>query len=204
MLFEDTYQTIEKYAEGTFRDRGSKFIGRAYPVRTEEETKNILADIRKKYHDANHHCYAYRIGFDKSIFRSNDDGEPSGTAGRPIFGQIQSKDLTYILIIVTRYFGGTLLGVSGLINAYKTAAAEALSTASIITKYVYDVYEITYDYTIMNDVMKTLKDKNADIVSTNFEMTCKVVFRIRKSFSDAVYEFFKKLKSVEIAYLRTE
>jgi len=159
MLFEDTYQTIEKYAEGTFRDRGSKFIGRAYPVCTEEEAKKILVEIRKKYHDANHHCYAYRIGFDKSIFRTNDDGEPSGTAGRPIFGQIQSKDLTNILIIVTRYFGGTLLGVSGLINAYKTTAAEAIGNAIIVTRNVHEVYEITYDYAIMNAVMKTLKDK---------------------------------------------
>ncbi|HNW98982.1 MAG TPA: YigZ family protein [Bacteroidales bacterium] len=204
MLFEDTYQTIEKYSEGTFRDRGSKFIGRAYPVTTEDEAKNILSEIRKKYHDANHHCYAYRIGFDKSTFRTNDDGEPSGTAGRPIFGQIQSKDLTNILIIVTRYFGGTLLGVSGLINAYKTSAAEALLNANIITKNVYDVYEITYDYAIMNEVMKMLKDKHADIISTNFEMTCNVVFKIRKSLSDMIYEYFKKLNSVTINYLRTE
>ncbi len=204
MLFEDTYKTIEKYTEGTFRDRGSKFIGRAYPVSSEEEAKKILAEIRKKYHDANHHCYAYRIGFDKSIFRTNDDSEPSGTAGRPIFGQIQSKDLTNILIIVTRYFGGTFLGVSGLINAYKTAAAEALQNAKIITRNVYDVYEITYDYAIMNNIMKTLKDKNADIISTQFEMTCKVVFKIRKSFSDEVYEYFKKLNSVMITYLKTE
>lgn len=204
MLFEDTYSTIEQAAEGIFRDRASKFIGRAYPVKTEAEAKNILAGIRKKYHDANHHCYAYQIGFDKSVFRSNDDGEPSGTAGRPIFGQIQSKDLTNVLIIVTRYFGGTLLGVSGLINAYKTAAAEALSNARVITKNIYDVYEITYDYAIMNDVMKTLKDKNADIISTDFQMTCKIVFGIRKSFSDTVCEYFKKLNSVTIAYLRTE
>lgn len=204
MLFDDTYQTIEKYAEGTFRDRGSKFIGRAFPVQKEEEAKNILAEIRKKHHDANHHCYAYRIGFDKSVFRMNDDGEPSGTAGRPIFGQIQSKDLTNILVIVTRYFGGTLLGVSGLINAYKTTAAEAISSTKIITKNVYDVYEVTYDYAIMNEVMKTLKDKNADICSTNFDMTCKVVFRIRKSFSGNIYDYFIKLSSVAINFLRTE
>lgn len=204
MLFEDTYQTIEKYAEGTFRDRGSKFIGRAYPISSEEDAKKILTEIRKKYHDASHHCYAYRLGFDKSVYRTNDDGEPSGTAGKPIFGQIQSKDLTNILIIVTRYFGGTLLGVSGLIHAYKTAALEALSNAKIITRNVYDVYEITYDYAIMNEIMKTLKDKNADIISTNFEMRCKVVFKIRKGFSDAVYEYFKKLNSVVISYLRTE
>ncbi|MFH0867165.1 MAG: YigZ family protein [Bacteroidota bacterium] len=204
MMFDDSYQTIEKYAEGTFRDRGSKFIGRAYPVSSEEDAKKILSEIRKKYHDASHHCYAYRIGFDKSIFRTYDDGEPSGTAGRPIFGQIQSKDLTNIIIIVTRYFGGTLLGVSGLINAYKTSAADALNKANIVTHNVHDVYEITYDYSIMNEVMKTLKDKNAEIISTNFEMTCKVVFKIRKSLSDAVYENFKKLNSVVISYLRTE
>lgn len=204
MLFEDTYQTIEKYSEGIFRDRGSKFIARAFPVCTEEDIRINLAEIRKKYHDANHHCYAYRLGFDKSVFRMNDDGEPSGTAGRPIFGQIQSKDLTNVLIIVTRYFGGTLLGVSGLINAYKTSAAEAIKNNSIITKNIYDVFEITYDYAIMNEVMKTLKDKNAEITSTNFEMICKIVFKIRKNLSDSVSDYFKKLNSVVITYQRTE
>lgn len=127
MLFEDTYKTIASPSEGVFKDRGSKFIAKAFPVKTEDDIKIHLETLRKDYYDARHHCYAYQLGFDKSAYRINDDGEPSGTAGKPIFGQINSHDLTNILIVVIRYFGGTKLGVSGLINAYRTASKESIS-----------------------------------------------------------------------------
>ena len=145
-MFEDTYYTISAPSEGLFKDRGSRFIALAYPVTTEKEIKEIQVSLRKKYHDARHHCYAYRLGYDKSVYRVNDDGEPSGTAGKPIFGQIQSKDLTNIFIVVIRYFGGTLLGVSGLINAYRSAAADAIEHAQIIQKTIMDLYEISFEY----------------------------------------------------------
>ena len=204
MLFEDTYKTIENKSEGTFKDRGSKFIAFAYPVNTEDEAKKILADVRKEYHDACHHCYAYQIGYDKSTWRANDDGEPSGTAGKPIFNQIKSKDLTNIFIVVVRYFGGTLLGVPGLINAYKSATIEALNCSKIITKTVNEIYEVNYDYPVMNDVMKILKDKGLDIISTDFSLKCNVVFKVRKNESSSVYESLKKLSSLDIKYIRTE
>ena len=204
MLFEDTYKTIENKSEGTFKDRGSKFIAFACPVNTEEEAKKILADVRKEYHDACHHCYAYQIGYDKSIWRANDDGEPSGTAGKPILNQIKSKDLTNIFIVVVRYFGGILLGVPGLINAYKSATIEALNNSKIITKTVNEIYEVNYDYPVMNDVMKILKDKGLDIIYTDFSLKCNVVFKVRKNESSSVYEGLKKLSSLEIKYLRTE
>jgi uncharacterized YigZ family protein len=168
-MFEDTYKTIITTTEGLFKDRGSRFISFAIPVETEEEIKKHISELKKKHHDACHHCYAYQLGYDKSAYRANDDGEPSGTAGKPIFGQIQSKDLTNVLVVVVRYFGGTLLGVSGLINAYKTAAKEALDCANILTKTVNDVYEITFDYLVMNDVMKIIKDYKLEILKQDFE-----------------------------------
>jgi uncharacterized YigZ family protein len=202
MLFEDTYKTIEKVSKGLFKDRGSKFIALAYPVNSEEEAKLLLVNIRKEYHDACHHCYAYRIGFDKLIYRTNDDGEPSGTAGKPIYNQILSKDLTNIFIVVVRYFGGTLLGIPGLINAYKSAVLDALNNAHIVTKTVNDVYEIVYDYPVMNDVMKIIKDNGIEIISTDFVSKCKVVFSIRKNNSSTIYDLMKKLDSVRINYLQ--
>jgi uncharacterized YigZ family protein len=204
MLFEDEYKTIGKKSEGTFKDRGSKFIALVYPVSTENDAKQILNTVRKEYHDACHHCYAYRIGYDKLLWRANDDGEPSGTAGKPIYNQILSKDLTDIIIIVVRYFGGTLLGVPGLINAYKSATIDALGKAAIITKTVNDIYEIVYDYLLMNDVMKIIKDKGLEIITTDFALKCKIIFKVRKNDSPAIYDSLKKLNSLEINYLRTE
>jgi len=204
MLFEDTYKTIKEKSEGVFKDRGSKFIAFAYPVNTEEEAKIILSEIRKLYHDACHHCYAYRIGSDKMLYRSSDDGEPSGTAGKPIFNQILSKDLTNIFIVVVRYFGGTLLGVPGLINAYKNAALEALNNTAVITKTVNEIYEIFYEYPAMNDVMKIVKDNGIEVISTDFNIKCKIVFKVRKNNSSFIYESLKKLNSLEIKYIRTE
>jgi len=203
MLFDDTYKTIEKSSEGVFKDRGSKFIAFAIPVNTEEEAKKILAEKRKEYHDACHHCFAYRIGPDKQTYRSSDDGEPSGTAGKPIYNQILSKDLTNVFIVVVRYFGGTLLGVPGLINAYKSAAVDALNNALIITKTVNDIYEVVYDYPVMNDVMKIIKDKGLEILSTDFSESCKVTFKVRKCESGAVYENMQKLSSLKIKFKGT-
>jgi uncharacterized YigZ family protein len=204
MLFEDTYKTIEKPSEGIFRDRASKFIALAFPASSESDVKSILADLRKKYWDSNHHCYAYQLGLDKSAWRVNDDGEPSGTAGRPIFGQIQSKDLTNVLIVVVRYFGGTKLGVSGLINAYKTVAREALDNAVIIERTINDVYEVKFGYEHMNDVMKILKDENLPQGSHKFEESCSLIFKVRQRDSQRIHDMFLKLKNIEIKCTGTE
>jgi len=204
MLFEDTYKTIENISEGLFKDRGSKFIAHAIPVNKESQVKEHLSALRKKYHDARHHCYAYQLGFDKSSYRINDDGEPSGTAGKPIFGQILSHDLTNILIVVVRYFGGTKLGIGGLINAYKTSAKDALNNAKIIEKTINEVYEIIYDYPIMNTVKKIIKEENIMQTSQKFDLNCKIIFSIRKNNSLRIYEKFKKIKGLKINYLHTE
>lgn len=202
-MFEDTYKTIEKSSEGIFKDKGSKFIALAFPVKSEAEIKEILADLRKKYYDARHHCYAYQLGFDKSAYRVNDDGEPSGTAGKPIYGQILSKDLTNILIVVIRYFGGTLLGVSGLINAYKNAASDALNNNLIITKTINEVYNVNFKYESMNDIMKILKDENTSIISTNFDLDCNIEFFTRKNNSTKIYEKLIKISDTKVKYSRT-
>jgi uncharacterized YigZ family protein len=203
MLFEDTYNTIHKPATGLYKDKGSKFIAIAHPVLTEDEIKSKLEDIRKEYHDARHHCYAWMLGHDKLAHRFNDDGEPSGTAGRPIFGQIQSKDLTNVLVVVVRYFGGTKLGVSGLITAYKSATRDALETADIITLTVNDIYELSFEYPLMNDVMRVIKEENLSVESQDFQLSCKLTFSVRKNFSNKMYERFKKIHGVKIDYLKT-
>jgi len=198
MLFEDTYLTISKPCEGLFKDKGSKFIAYAFPVSSEDEIKKHLADLRKEHHSARHHCYAYRLGSDKLIYRANDDGEPSSTGGKPILGQILSKDLTDILIVVVRYFGGTLLGVSGLINAYKQAAADVLINSTIIEKIVKEFFEIKFDYLQMNDVMKIIKEENLEIKSQDFELSCTLVFSVRKNNSLKVLEMFEKILKIKI------
>lgn len=204
MLFEDTYLTIELPAQGLFKDKGSKFIAFAYPVSGEDEIKDQLQLLRKQHPGANHHCYAFRLGADKMAFRANDDGEPSNTAGKPILGQIQSKDLTNILIVVVRYFGGTLLGVSGLINAYRLAAADAIANAKIVERTVNELYELRFDYLQMNDVMKIMKDEKLEQRSQVFELRCELVFSVRKSNAVRVYDLFKKIAGLEIKYVRTE
>jgi len=203
MLFEDTYRTIRKPSEGIYKDRGSKFIALAFPVKDEESVKENLEKVRKLYHDARHHCYAYRLGFDKLTYRVNDDGEPSGTAGKPIFGQFLSNDLTNILVVVVRYFGGTKLGVGGLIKAYKTATAEALNEGFFITKKVLDIYEINFEYDQMNDVMKILKEDNINQIDHRFDLKCMVKFSIRKKFTNDVYDRLDKIKNLRIKYLQT-
>lgn len=203
MLFEDTYKTIEQISEGLFKSKGSRFIAFALPVKNEIEVKAHLKELRKKYHDARHHCFAYRLGFDKSIYRINDDGEPSGTAGRPIYGQILSNDLTNILVVVIRYFGGTKLGISGLINAYKTSSKEALNNAIIISKTINDIYEIEFEYEDMNNVKKIIRESNLNQIFQIFELKCKIKFEVRKRDSNLVFENFSRINNLKINYLHT-
>jgi len=204
MLFEDTYHTISSRTTGLYKEKGSKFIALAIPVKDENEVKQELEQIRKDYYDARHHCYAYIIGFDKSAWRANDDGEPSGTAGRPIYGQLQSKDLTNVLIVVVRYFGGIKLGVSGLINAYKSAAADALEQADIIEKTVNEIYELKFNYDAMNDIMKIVKDDGLLLLNTQFDLECSLTYKIRKKDADRVNEKFRKTYRCKIIYLKSE
>jgi uncharacterized YigZ family protein len=204
LLFENTYKTINTKAESVFKDRGSKFIAIAVPLKTEVEVKLKLDELRKEYYDATHHCYAYRLGFDKSAFRSNDDGEPSGTAGKPIFNQILSKDLTNVLIVVIRYFGGTKLGVSGLINAYKTAARDVLENAEIITKTVYEICQLGFNYEIMNDVMKLIKDEKLEQLSHDYSDACNVIIKIPEANAAKIISKFKALQGLDFKVLRLE
>ncbi len=192
----DTYLTISSVSEALYKDKGSKFYAFAYPVQTVEQIKEILAEKRKEYYDARHVCYAYMLGYERSVFRANDDGEPSGTAGRPILGQINSSNLTDILIIVVRYFGGTLLGTSGLIQAYKTSAAEAIAAATIEERIVEKTFVSKFGYQDLNAVMRIMKDFDLAIVNQIQEMDCTLYFRIRLGDIDRVRDRFDKLDFV--------
>ncbi len=200
MLFSDTYLTIEKPAEAIFKDKGSKFLAFAYPVENDQQIKEILNQLKKEHHTANHHCYAYRLGADKMNFRANDDGEPNNTAGKPILGQIQSNDLTNILIVVVRYFGGTLLGVSGLINAYKNSAADVIKVSSIIEKQILFNYTIQFYFEHLNDVMKLLKQLDCKITNQQFDNNCEISFSIRKANSEQCEEKLKKIEGLKLEY----
>jgi len=197
----DTYKTIKQRSDGVFRDRGSKFLAFAFPVYNTDEIKKTLAELRKEYHDARHHCYAYRLGAAKEIFRANDDGEPSGSAGNPIMGQIRSNDLSNILIVVVRYFGGTLLGVGGLINAYRTAAANAIQDAIIITAAEQDLIEINFPYVMMNKIMKIIRDEEMQILEQDFTETCKIKAFIRKSRTERVLNRLTALEETSASKL---
>lgn len=203
MLFDDTYRTIKGLSTGTYKDKGSKFLCFAEPVETESEVKTILEKYRKQYHDARHHCYAYALGPAREAQRMNDDGEPSGTAGRPIFGQILSFDVTNIVIVVVRYFGGTKLGVSGLITAYKSAAKEALDSAIIIEKTVNDIFEVIYNYPETNEVMRVIKERELEILESEFTEKCRMIFRVRKKKSYLARECMGAINNVTINYLKT-
>lgn len=202
-LFEDTYRTIGTAVEGIFRDKGSKFIAYAYPFQDEAKLKDIIAELKSLHPKARHHCWAYRLTPDRSVFRVNDDGEPSGTAGRPILNVLLSQDITNILVVVVRYFGGTLLGVPGLINAYKTSTQEALKEANIMECTVNDVYELTFDYVQMNDVMRVMKDAELNILGQDFDTNCNLQFEIRKLQVNEVLGRLEKIEGIKIAYLRT-
>ena len=183
---EDTYKTIDAPAEGLYKEKGSKFIALAYPVYTEEEVKDIVAELKKQYYDARHHCYAYSLGADKGRFRANDDGEPNHSVGDPILGQIRSADLSNILIVVVRYFGGTKLGVSGLINAYKTAAADALANATVVEKHETALLQVLYAYPQMNDVMGLVKAYDLPIRDQHFELDCRLTLEVRRKLQEEV------------------
>ncbi|MBN1820964.1 MAG: YigZ family protein [Prolixibacteraceae bacterium] len=198
---KDTYQTIEKISEGLFKDKGSKFISYAYPITNEDQVKEILTEIKKSHHSARHHCYAWRMGTENITFRANDDGEPSSTAGKPILGQLLSYDLTNILIVVVRYFGGTLLGVSGLINAYKSAAADAINNNNIIEKKIEAVFEIQFSYNELNSVMQILKNENINQLTTDFKESCMIRFSVRKSDAIRVNRLFEDFYGVKITLI---
>lgn len=192
----DTYKTITALAEGIYTEKRSKFIAMALPVRTLEEIKEHLEKYQKQYYDARHVCYAYMLGYERKDFRANDNGEPSGTAGKPILGQINSNELTDILIVVVRYFGGIKLGTSGLIQAYKAAAAEAIAAAEIIEKTVDDDIEIAFEYPFMNDVMRIVKEEEPQIVSQSYDMDCLMRLRIRRSMMPRLHERLRKVETL--------
>ncbi len=203
MLFNDTYYEISGPTEGLFKDKGSKFISHAFPVKHEVDVKEILEGLRKKYFDARHHCYAWILNPDKSAYRINDDGEPSGSAGRPIYGQILSADLTNVLVVVIRYFGGTKLGIPGLINAYKTATREALVQAQKVELHVRDVYRIDFQYGDMNLIMKILKDENLEQYDQDFGVDCRLRFAVRKTESTRIFDTFHSIHTIKITYEKT-
>jgi len=201
MIFDDTYQTISSTSQGIYKEKGSKFIAHAFPVSSEEDVKEKLSALRKEYHDARHHCYAYCLGPDRAAWRVNDDGEPSGTAGKPIHGQILSKDLTNILIVVIRYFGGIKLGIPGLINAYRAAARDALEQARIVTRTVEEIYETRFGYPVMNEVMKILKEENAGIIEQEFENDCRIRFSIRQSSGSKIISRLQKIQGTATLFM---
>jgi uncharacterized YigZ family protein len=203
MMFSDTYKTIGIESEGIYKDKGSKFLAFAFPVKNEHEIKEHLSELRKKYYDARHHCYAYALGPSRDAYRINDDGEPSGTAGKPIYGQILSYDITNILIVVVRYFGGVKLGVRGLINAYRAAATDAIENNVIEEKIIREIYELQFEYPQMNDVMRIIKEQNLEQVSQDFQMNCRLTFSVRKTKADVVVPVFKSLHGINLVYKHT-
>jgi uncharacterized YigZ family protein len=204
MVSPDTYRTIKSISRGIFKEKGSKFISIAFPVRNEDEVKKFLEETRKEFHDARHHCYAYSLGKDGTDWRANDDGEPSGTGGKPILGQIKSFGVTNVLIIVPRYFGGTLLGTSGLINAYKTAAESALSNAEIIDHVMQQKCELTFPYQSMNVVMKIIKDEGIVQTGHSFDLDCSVSAHFRSSDIERIKAKFSRIEGVKIKFLEIE
>ena len=190
-LVKDKYKSVAAPSEGLYKDKGSKFLAFIFPIETEEDVKDHLALIKKKYFDARHHCCAYRLGCNGEKWRANDDGEPSSTAGKPILGQIVSNDLSDVLIIVVRYFGGILLGTSGLIQAYKGASADAIANAQITEKIASKIYTIEFGYIQMNEVMKVIKDLKLNILTQNFDNTCTLEVKVRLSMENQFKELLK-------------
>lgn len=189
----DTYLTIQDKSEGIYTEKRSKFLAFAHPVETIDEIKDLITDYKKKYYDARHVCYAYMLGPERTDFRVNDDGEPSSTAGKPILGQINSRELTNILVVVIRYFGGVKLGTSGLIVAYREAAAEALSAATVIEKTIEEAVTFTFPYVMMNSVMRVVKELNPRIVEQKYDETCIITLAIKRSMAPMLEERLNKL-----------
>ena len=195
---QDSYKSIAAEAKGHFKDNGSRFIAHAYPVETEEEVKEIVAALKKEYFDARHHVYAYRLGYLGDKFRANDDGEPSGSSGRPVLGQIDSMGLSDILVVVVRYFGGIKLGIPGLIRAYKSSTADALANAEIIEKIASKVFRVHFGYMSMNSVMKILKDLELEQKNQKFDMECSIDVTVRLSLVDT---FSERMNDVDGCHL---
>lgn len=200
----EKYFTIEKSVESIYKEKGSKFLSFLYPVTSVEEVKEYLTQLKKKYYDATHHCYAYIIGYDKETFRMNDDGEPSSTAGKPIYGQLQSNDLTNVLLVVVRYFGGTKLGVSGLIKAYKESSAECIALAEIVEKQVKHKYNIYFAYEDMNVVMNILKQNNAEQKNQIFDLNCQIEVLIDKRNSSKFESSIPPVSTIRIEFVGEE
>jgi uncharacterized YigZ family protein len=199
---KDTYKTIARYSQGeVFKDKNSKFYGYAFPVRTEEAIKTQLEALKKEHYSARHWCYAYQLGTETMRHRANDDGEPNNSAGMPIYGQIQSFDVTNILIVVIRYYGGVKLGVSGLINAYRTSAQSALESAKIIQKTINTIFIIQFEYKNMSKVMRLIKENEAEIISQKLELDCMLEFAVRKGNAGLVLKLFTALHGIEIKEL---
>lgn len=203
MLFEDSYLEVVGSSLGLFKDKGSKFIAYTFHIKDEDDVKNRIAEIRKKEYTARHHCYAYVLNPDKSIQRDSDDGEPSNTAGKPILGQLLSNDLTNTLIIVVRYFGGVKLGVGGLINAYRNAAADALENTPVEQRFVKEVFVVHFQYPQMNNVMRIVKNLKIDVIQQKFEIECELTFSIRKSQSEKMQGIFALNHKVKLVYQKT-
>ena len=202
-MIEDKYKEVKNHSTGIYKEKGSKFIAYSYPVYSEDQVKEKLEEVRKLEYSARHYCYAYILNPDKSSQRANDDGEPSSTAGKPILGQILSNDLTNILIVVVRYFGGVKLGVTGLIRSYKTAAADAIANSTLITKTIKEQYEVSFKYPQMNDVMRLIKEFDLEVVNTDFQIDCKLIFAVPKSKENDILNTFKKKHELTIEYLKT-
>ena len=202
-MIEDKYKEVKNHSTGIYKEKGSKFIAYSYPVYSEDQVKKKLEEVRKLEYSARHYCYAYILNPDKSSQRANDDGEPSSTAGKPILGQILSNDLTNILIIVVRYFGGVKLGVPGLIRSYKTAAADTIANSTFITKTIKEQYVVSFKYPQMNDVMRLIKEFDLEVVNTDFQIDCKLIFAVPKSKENDILNTFKKKHELTIEYLKT-
>ena len=202
-MLNDIYKEIKTSSKGTYKEKGSKFISYCYPVHSKKEIKEKIEAVKKIEHSARHHCYAYILSANESEQRVNDDGEPSSTAGKPILGQILSNNLTNILIVVVRYFGGVKLGVSGLIRSYKSAAAEAISNSIIITKTIKEQYELSFEYPQMNNVMRLVKEFNLEIINTDFQIECKLIFAINKNLSQNHINSIKENHKLKIKYIKT-
>jgi uncharacterized YigZ family protein len=196
---KDSYNTILKPSEETlFKEKGSKFFGYTFSVFTEDDVKNCLEDLKKKHHSARHFCYAYQIGIEKIKFRANDDGEPNNSAGLPIYGQIQSFKVTNVLVVSVRYFGGTKLGVGGLISAYKTSAQLALQASEIVEKTIDVFYKLNFNYDMMNAVQRIIKERHISIINQKLEITCEYTIAIRKKEAQTIFDVFDNLYKVEI------
>lgn len=203
MLFEDSYQEVVGSSKGIFKDKGSKFIGYAFYVKSEEDIKQRMAEVKKMEYAARHYCFAYILNPDKSSQRDSDDGEPSNTAGKPILRQLMSRNLTNTLIIVVRYFGGVKLGVGGLINAYSSTATDTLDNITIIKRFVKEVFTVEFQYSEMNNVMRIVKDLKLEVINQDFEMECKLTFCIRKSKSEKMQSIFALNHKLILNYKKT-